>query len=65
MSVDPRLADGVILALAAMRVRQQQRDAPRKTVTLRVVYHDCLGIEPDEEGPSYTYELPPQPGAHP
>jgi hypothetical protein len=56
MSSDPRLADPVLLALAAMRARQHQATAPRQRVTLRVVYSDALGQEPDVlyTGPTYA-----------
>jgi hypothetical protein len=53
-----------LLTMAAWRAKQHQVAAPRRTVTVQVVYYDALGIEPDEEGESYTYELPP-PGARP
>ena len=67
MALDPRLADGVILALAAMRAKQHQASAPRQTVTLRVVYAAGLDptLEPEYEGECYVYELPPQPGDRP
>jgi hypothetical protein len=56
MALDPRLADTTILALAALRAQKNQATAPRRTVTLRVVYVDELGIEPLLEGPTYVYE---------
>ena len=67
MALDPRLASVELLALAAMRAKQNQTSAPRKTITLRVVYAAGLDpeAEPEFEGPSYTYELPPAPGARP
>jgi hypothetical protein len=63
MALDPRLASVELLTIAAMRAKKNQVAAPRRTVTVQVVYVDALGLEPDEEGESYTYELPPQPGA--
>jgi hypothetical protein len=63
MALDPRLANIQLLTIAAIRAKQRQHEASRQTVTVRVVYVDALGLEPDEEGESYTYELPPRPGA--
>ena len=56
MALDPRLADPVLLALAAMRARQHQATAPRQTVTLRILYVDASGQEPDAlyTGPTYA-----------
>ena len=64
MALDPRLASVELLTMAAMLARKRQAEAPRKTVTLRVVYAAGLDpeAEPEYEGESYTYELPPQPG---
>ena len=59
MSTDPRLASPVILALAARRIHERQTTAPPRTITMQIVYVDGLGIEPDEFGETYTYELPP------
>jgi hypothetical protein len=58
MSNDPRLADPVILALAALRAKKNQGTAPRRTVTLKIVYAAGLDpiAEPAYEGPSYVYE---------
>jgi hypothetical protein len=58
MALDPRLASLELLALAAMRAKQRQVTAPRRTVTLQVVYYDARGIEPPSPGEAYTYELP-------
>jgi hypothetical protein len=58
MALDARLADVTLLALAALRAKQRQEGVPRQTVTVRVIYVDALGIEPELEGASYTYELP-------
>jgi hypothetical protein len=64
--LDPRLADPVILALAARRAKERQGDPPKRVVQVRVVYVDALGVEPDEIGPTYTYTLPaPTPGGRP
>jgi hypothetical protein len=57
MSTDPRLADPVILALAALRAKKSQETEPKRQVSLRVVYYDALGVEPLLEGPTYTYEV--------
>ena len=56
MALDPRLSDPVLLTLAAMRARQHQATAPRQRVTLRVVYVDALGQEPDAIYTGPTYE---------
>jgi hypothetical protein len=64
VATDPRLAHPVILALAARRAKQRQQAEPRQTVTMQVVYYDARGIEPDELGESYVYELP-APGDRP
>jgi hypothetical protein len=55
MALDARLADPVLLALAARRAKERQATAPRQTVTLKIVYYDALGQEPDEcyQGPVY------------
>jgi hypothetical protein len=55
MALDPRLASLELLTLAAMRARRSQATAPRQRVTLRVVYYDALGQEPDAcyTGPTY------------
>jgi hypothetical protein len=57
MARDPRLADGVLLALAALRAKERQRTAPTRTVTVQVVYYDALGVLPDELGEQYVYEM--------
>jgi hypothetical protein len=64
MGLDARLADGVILALAARRAKERQTTAPKRTVKLRTIYYDMLTGE-EEEGESFVYELPPQPGDRP
>jgi hypothetical protein len=58
MSQDPRLADPVILALAALRAKKNQVTAPRRTVTLQIVYAAGLDpiAEPAYEGPTCAYE---------
>jgi hypothetical protein len=56
MTLDPRLQDPSLLALAAFRLQQRQQAEPRRTVSLKVVYYDALGIEPLLEGPTYTYD---------
>jgi hypothetical protein len=61
MALDPRLASVEFLTIAALRAKKNQGDAPRKTVTVQVVYYDALGVLPDELGERYTYELP-EPG---
>jgi hypothetical protein len=55
MGLDARLANVELLAIAALRVRERQQAEPRRTVSLKVVYYDALGIEPLLEGPTYTY----------
>ena len=65
MSPDPPLASPLILALAARRATARQVAAPPRTIELQIVYYDARGLEPDELGERYTYELPPQPGARP
>lgn len=67
MALDARLADTVLLAVAAMRIKKNQVEAPKRYITLRTVYAAGLDptLEPEYEGPSYTYELPPQPGDRP
>ena len=63
MALDARLASPVLLALAARRARERQVTQPRRHIVLQVVYVDALGLEPDELGECYTYELPaPRPG---
>jgi hypothetical protein len=60
VALDPRLADLQFLTIAALRARQRRADPPPgRTVTLQVVYYDARGLEPDELGERYTYELPP------
>ena len=61
MALDPRLASPVLLALAARRAKERQTTAPPRTITLRVIYAAGLDpdAEPEYEGESYTYELPP------
>ena len=54
-----------LLAMAAMRIRQQQTTAPPRHVTLQIVYYDARGIEADELGERFTYELPPASGERP
>jgi hypothetical protein len=56
MSVDPRLANIELLALAALRLRERQQAEPTRCVQLRVVYYDARGIEPLLEGPTYVYD---------
>ena len=65
MTIDPRLASPLLLALAARRATERHVRAPRQTVTLQVVYYDARGIEADELGERFTYELPPAPGDRP
>jgi hypothetical protein len=60
VALDPRLADVLLLAIAAKRAKQRQQGEPRQTVTMQVVYYDARGIEADELGECYTYELPAQ-----
>ena len=52
-----------------VRVEAQEREQtePRRTITLRVVYAAGLDpiAEPEYEGESYLYELPPRPGDRP
>jgi hypothetical protein len=57
MALDPRLSDPVLLALAAMRAKQHQTEAPRRQVVLQIVY-EASGDEPPLLGESYTYVLP-------
>jgi hypothetical protein len=65
MALDPRLADSTVLIMAAMPAKRHQVTAPRQTVVLKVVYDGTPWGDPPEEGPSYTYTLPPQPGGTP
>ena len=58
MALDARLADVLLLAIAAKRAQQRQQAEPRRTVAMQVVYYDARGIEPDELGERYTYDLP-------
>jgi hypothetical protein len=55
MALDPRLADPVILALAARRAKERQTTAPRQRVTLQILYYDLSGYHPDAlyDGPTY------------
>jgi hypothetical protein len=59
VATDPRLADPVILALAARRAkeRQQAQPPPGRKMVLRVVYDNPFGEPPlpDEE---YVYDVP-------
>ena len=66
MGLDARLASVELLTLAAMAAKRRQTDAPRTTITLRVVYAAGFdpAAEPEYEGPSYVYELP-EPGERP
>jgi hypothetical protein len=58
MALDPRLADVLLLAIAARRARQRQtQPPPGRRVVLKVVYEDPLGEGP-MEGPTYTYFVP-------
>jgi hypothetical protein len=58
MALDPRLTSTEILTLAAMRAKQRQVHPPPRLVTVQVIYYDALGLEPDEEGERYVYEMP-------
>jgi hypothetical protein len=55
MAPDARLADPLLLILAARRAKERQVTAPRQRVTLKIVYTDQSGQEPDEcyTGPTY------------
>jgi hypothetical protein len=55
MALDARLADPLLLALAARRAKERQEAAPRQTVTLQVVYSDAFGHAPAVlyTGPTY------------
>jgi hypothetical protein len=55
VAADPRLADVLLLAIAARRAKQRQQTAPRQRVALKIVYYDTLGLHPDEvyDGPVY------------
>jgi hypothetical protein len=60
MALDPRLADPLLLALAAQRVCRRQAQplpCPMRQVTLRVVYVNDLdgSVLPGEE---YVYAVP-------
>ena len=61
MALDPRLAEPLLLVLAARRAKERQVTAPRRTVTLQVIYAAGLDpiAEPEIWGESYTHELPP------
>ena len=63
MALDPRLAEPLLLVLAARRAKERQVTAPRRTVTLQVIYAAGLDpiAEPEIWGESYTYELQPRP----
>jgi hypothetical protein len=64
-NIDPRLADPIVLAIAAKRAKErQQAEPPGRTVVCKVVYDDPLNEGP-MEGPTYTYTLPPGPGDGP
>jgi hypothetical protein len=58
MATDPRLANPVLLALAARRAKQRQQTETGRRVVCRVVYYDASGQEPDELGESYIYDVP-------
>lgn len=47
--------------LTRVETEERQHEAPRQTVTVRVVYAAGLDptLEPEYEGASYVYELPP------
>ena len=57
MALDPRLADPLLLVLAARRAKERQVTVPRQRVVLKVVYADEPG-EPPMVGPEYVYYLP-------
>jgi hypothetical protein len=57
MALDPRLAEPLVLALAARRAKERKTADAMRAVTLRVEYCDSLTGE-IEPGPSYTYEVP-------
>ena len=57
MTLDARLADSLLLVLAATRAKRRQQAEPRRRVTLQVVYYDARGIEPLLVGPEYVYEV--------
>ena len=61
MSTDPRLASVELLTMAVMLAKKRQREAPERTVTLQVIYAAGLDpdAEPEYEGETYTYTLPP------
>jgi hypothetical protein len=46
-----------LLALAALRLRQRQEAEPRPRVVLQTVFYDARGLDPDEFGAQYVYEL--------
>ena len=57
MALDPRLAEPLLLVLAARRAKERQQAEPRRRVTLRVVYYDASGVEPLLVGPAYVYSV--------
>ena len=57
MALDPRLACVELLALAAMRAKQHQADAPTQSVVLQIEY-DAYGDEPPLLGERYVLALP-------
>ena len=65
MTTDPRLACVELLTMAAMVAKKRQTTAPPRHVTLQIVYYDARGIEADELGERFTYELPPASGERP
>ena len=60
VALDPRLADPLILALAAKRAKERLATTPEQVVVLRVIYEGTPWGDPPEEGPSYTYYVPPK-----
>jgi hypothetical protein len=57
MALDPRLADPLLLALAARRAKARQATAPNQAVVLQIEY-DAYGDEPPLKGEQYVLYLP-------
>ena len=58
MALDPRLAEPLLLVLAARRAKERQVTAPRRTVTLQVIY--AAGLDPIAE-PIWGESIPTLP----
>ena len=56
MALDPRLADPLLLALAARRAKARQATAPNQAVVLQIEY-DAYGDEPPLKGEQYVLYL--------